>query len=137
MIDSTHNEVLHVPTSKPSTEETLAAFPSITPYPTTRMPIKENEIEKKSDSSLNNNPVKDIFSYDTEFFSNDTKAIISLNETDYEVLSKKTDHKDEMKTNYKNLTTSNISSNDSPKNIAGFQSGIYSINAIEIIVCKI
>ena len=137
MIDSTHNEVLHVPTSRPSTEETLAAFPSIIPYETTRMSIKENEIEKNSNSSPNNNQVKDIFSYETEISSNNTRAMISLNETNHEVSSKKTDHKDEMKTNYKNLTTSSISSNDSPKNIAGFQSGIYSINAIEIIVYKV
>ena len=137
MIDSTHNEVLHVPTSRPSTEETLAAFPSIIPYETTRMSIKENEIEKNSNSSPNNNQVKDIFSYDTEISSNNTRAMISLKETDYEVSSKKTDNKDEMKNNYKNLTISNISSNDSPKDTTGFQSGEYSINAIEIIVYNI
>ena len=137
MIDSTHNEVLHVPTSRPSTEETLAAFPSIIPYETTKMTIKENQIGKSLNSSLNSNQVKDIFSYDTEISSNNTRAMISLNETDYEVSSKKTVNKDEMKNNYKNLTISNISSNDSPKNTTGFQSGIYSINAIEIIVYKV
>ena len=137
MIDSTHNEVLHVPTTKPSKEETLAAFPSIIPYETTKMTIKENQIGKSLNSSLNSNQVKDIFSYDTEISSNNTRAMISLNETDYEVSSKKTVNKDEMKNNYKNLTISNISSNDSPKNTTGFQSGIYSINAIEIIVYKV
>ena len=136
MIDSTHNEVLHVPTTKPSSEETLAAFPSIIPYETTKMTIKENQIGKSLNSSLNNNQEDDIFSYDTEIFSNNTRAIISLNETDYEVLSKKIDHKDEMKNSYKNLTISNISSNDSPKDTTGFQSGKYSINAIEIIVYR-
>ena len=137
MIDSTHNEVLHVPTTKPSSEETLAADPSIIPYETTKMTIKENQIEKSLNSSLNDNKEDDIFSYDIEISSNNTRAIISLTETDYDVSSKKTDYKDEMNTNYKNPTTSNISSNDSPKNIAGFQSGIYSINAIEIIVYKV
>ena len=134
MIDSTHNEVLHLPTQTPSTEETLAAFPSIIPYETTRMTIKENEIEKNSNSSPSNNQVKDIFSYDTEISSNNTRAMISLKETDYEVSSKKTDNKDEMKNNYKNLTVPNISSNDSTKDTTGFQLGKYSINAIEIIV---
>ena len=137
MIDSTHNEVLHVPTSKPSTEETLAAFPSIIPYETTNMTIEENQIEKSLNSSLNDNKEDDIFSYDIEISSNNTRAIISLTETDYDVSSKKTDYKDEMKNNYKNLTISNISSNDSPKDTTGFQSGKYSINSIEIIVCKI
>ena len=137
MIDSTHNEVLHVPTSKPSTEETLAAFPSIIPYETTNMTIEENQIEKSLNSSLNDNKEDDIFSYDIEISSNNTRAIISLTETDYDVSSKKTDYKDEMKNNYKNLTISNISSNDSPKDTTGFQSGKYSINSIEIIVCKV
>ena len=137
MIDSTHNEVLHVPTSKPSTEETLAAFPSIIPYETTNMTIEENQIEKSLNSSLNDNKEDDIFSYDIEISSNNTRAIISLTETDYDVSSKKTDYKDEMKNNYKNLTISNISSNDSPKDTTGFQSGKYSINALEIIVYKI
>ena len=137
MIDSTHNEVLHVPTSKPSTEETLAAFPSIIPYETTNMTIEENQIEKSLNSSLNDNKEDDIFSYDIEISSNNTRAIISLTETDYDVSSKKTDYKDEMNTNYKNLTPSNISSNDSPKNTTGFQSGIFSTNAVEIIVCKV
>ena len=107
------------------------------PYETTKMTIKENEIENNSNSSLNDNQEDDIFSYNTEISSNNTRAIISLTETDYDVSSKKTDYKDEMNTNYKNLTPSNISSNDSPKNTTGFQSGIYSINAIEIIVCKV
>ena len=137
MIDSTHNEVLHVPTSKPSTEETLAAFPSIIPYETTNMTIEENQIEKSLNSSLNDNKEDDIFSYDIDISSNNTRAIISLTETDYDVSSKKTDYKDEMKNNYKNLTISNISSNDSPKDTTGFQSGKYSINALEIIVYKI
>ena len=137
MINSTHNEVLHVPTSRPSTEDTLAAFPSIIPYETTKMTIKENEIENNSNSLSNHNQEDDIFSYDTEISSNNTRAIISLTETDYDVSSKKTDYKDEMKNNYKNLTISNISSNDSPKDTTGFQSGKYSINSIEIIVCKI
>ena len=134
MIDSTHNEVLHVPTSTPSTEETLAAFPSIIPYETTRMKIEENEIEKSLNSSPNNNPEDDIFSYDTEISSNNTRDIISLNETDYEVSSTRTNYKDEMKNNYKNLTVPNISSNDSTKDTTGFQLSKYSINAIEIIV---
>ena len=107
------------------------------PYETTKMTIKENEIENNSNSSLNDNQEDDIFSYDTEISSNNTRAMISLNETDYEVSSKKTDNKDEMKNNYKNLTISNISSNDSPKDTTGFQPGKYSINAIEIIVYKV
>ena len=101
------------------------------------MTIKENQIGKSLNSSLNNNQEDDIFSYDTEISSNNTRAMISLKETDYEVSSKKTDNKDEMKNNYKNLTISNISSNDSPKDTTGFQSGEYSINAIEIIVYNI